>query len=335
MTESTDTTPSKKPRKLRYLSGLQSSGELHLGNYFGAIKQHLDRQIIGESFYFLANYHALTTVHDRALLSRYTFEAAATYLALGLDPAKALLYRQSDVPEVCELTWLLLTATPMGELERAVSYKDKLARNISASAGLFTYPVLMAADILGYDATTVPVGKDQVQHLEMAREIARAFNHQYGEKVFIEPEAKLGTAAIVPGIDGQKMSKSYGNSIPIFASGKPLKKLVGKIVTDSKSLGDPLDPDSCNVFALFALFATDDERTEMADKYRAGAIGYGDAKKGLIEKIESTFGDARARYEHLLAHPDEVEDVLRAGGAKARAVCRKVTDRARAACGVA
>lgn len=322
-------------RKQRYLSGLQSSGTLHLGNYFGAIRQHLDLQVEGESFYFLANYHALTTLHDREAVARNTFEAAATYLALGLDPSTALLYRQSDVPEVCELTWLLLTATPMGELERAVSYKDKVAKNIAASAGLFTYPVLMAADILGYDSTTVPVGKDQVQHLEMAREIARSFNHQYGEKVFLEPEARLGTAPIVPGIDGAKMSKSYGNSIPIFATGKPLKKLVGKIVTDSKSMGDPLDPETCNVFALYALFADEAEKAEMADKYRVGAVGYGDAKKALIEKIEATFGDARARYEHLNAHPDEVEDVLRTCGTRARAICREVTDRARAACGVA
>ncbi len=336
MTETSDPATRKAPkRRERYLSGIQSSGDLHLGNYFGAIRQHLDLQVAGESYYFLANYHALTTIHDKEQLARYTFDAAATYLALGLDPEVAILFRQSDVPEVCELTWLLLTATPMGELERAVSYKDKVQRNIAASAGLFTYPVLMAADILGYDATTVPVGKDQVQHLEMAREIARSFNHQYGEKVFVEPEARLGTAPVVPGLDGQKMSKSYGNSIPIFVSGKPLKKLVGKIVTDSKSLGDPLDPETCNVFALYSLFADDEEKAEMAERYRAGAVGYGDAKKALMEKIEETFADARARYEHLRSHPDEVEEILRAGGAKAREVCREVTDRARAACGVA
>ncbi len=327
-------TEAKQRPKDRYLSGIQPSGSLHLGNYFGAILQHLAAQEAGRSFYFIANYHALTTVHDAAQLRAYTFEAAATYLALGLDPERSIIFRQSDVPEVTELTWLLLTATPMGELERAVSYKDKTAKGLPASAGLFIYPVLMAADILGYDATVVPVGKDQVQHLEMAREFARAFNHQYGQPVFIEPRHQLSKGAAVPGLDGQKMSKSYDNTIPIFASGKPLKKLVGRIVTDSKAMGSPLDPDTCSVFALYALFATDDEKAEMADKYRKGAIGYGDAKKALMEKIEATFAGARARFAELNADPSVVEDVLREGGKKAREVAREVTDRARAACGL-
>ena len=319
----------------RFLSGIQPSGDLHLGNYFGAMVQHLENQQAGNSFYFIANYHALTTIQDAERLRRNTFETAVSYLAMGLDPERATLFRQSDVPEVTELTWMLLTVTPMGLLERAVSYKDKTARGLAASAGLFTYPALMAADILAYDSNVVPVGADQVQHLEMTRDMAGAFNRTYDTEVFVLPEARLNEAKIVPGVDGQKMSKSYGNGIPMFGSGKKFRKHVMSIVTDSTDVEDPKDPDQCTVFELYALFATDDEKAAMAERYRAGGMGYGDAKKALYEKIDVHFARGRERYAALEADPDYVEDVLRAGAQKARAVAREVTDRARQACGLA
>jgi len=319
----------------RYLSGIQPSGHLHLGNYFGAIRQHLDCQVAGESFYFIASYHALTTIQNAAELRAMTLDAAATYLALGLDPERSTLFRQSDVPEVTELTWLLLTVTPMGLLERAVSYKDKVSKGIPASAGLFAYPALMAADILAYDSTIVPVGADQIQHVEMTRDMAQAFNRTYDAEVFTIPTAKVSDAGSVPGTDGQKMSKSYGNTIPLFASGKELKKTVMSIQTDSTPVEDPKDPDSCNVFALYRLFATADEQAAMRERYAAGGLGYGDAKRDLLGKIEEAFADARARRAALIASPDEVEDVLREGAKRARPVARAVTERARKACGVA
>lgn len=324
----------KPKRPERYLSGIQPSGQLHLGNYFGAIVQHLALQQAGNSFYFLANYHALTTVNDANALRGHTFEAAVTYLALGLDPARSVFFRQSDVPEVTELMWLLLSVTPMGELERAVSYKDKIAKGIAPMAGLFTYPVLMAADILAYDSTCVPVGADQIQHIEMTREFARAFNHTYRSEVFTLPTHRLSVGATVPGLDGQKMSKSYGNTIPLFVTGKPLWKLVSNVKTDSTPVEAPKNPDTCNVFALYALFANATEKAEMAQRYTRGGMGYGEVKKALYEKIEEHFADARARRDQLLKDPAFVEDVLREGAKKARAVARTVTDRARVACGV-
>jgi tryptophanyl-tRNA synthetase len=325
---------SKPKRPERYLSGIQPSGQLHLGNYFGAIRQHLELQHAGNSFYFLANYHALTSVNDAEKLRGFTFEAAVTYLALGLDPERSVFFRQSDIPEVTELMWLLMSVTPMGELERAVSYKDKIAKGIAPLAGLFTYPVLMAADILAYDSTCVPVGADQIQHIEMTREFARAFNHIYGAPVFTLPTHRLSVGATVPGIDGQKMSKSYGNTIPLFLTGKPLWKLVSNIKTDSTPVEAPKNPDTCNVFAIYALFANATEKAEMAERYARGGMGYGDVKKALYEKIEEHFADARARRDRLVKDPSFVDDVLRQGAVKARAVARAVTDRARAACGV-
>jgi len=319
----------------RFLSGIQPSGDLHLGNYFGAMQQHLENQAAGNSFYFIANYHALTTIQDAETLRRNTFDVAASYLAMGLDPARATLFRQSDVPEVTELTWLLLTVTPMGLLERAVSYKDKVARGLPASAGLFTYPALMAADILAYDSNVVPVGADQVQHVEITRDMAGAFNRAFDREVFVLPEARLNEAKIVPGIDGQKMSKSYGNGIPMFLAGKPLKKRVMSIVTDSTPVEDPKDPERCTVYQLYALFASAEEKAALAARYRAGGMGYGDAKKALLEKVDAHFAAGRERYAALRADPSYVEDVLREGAAKARAVARQVLDRARAACGVA
>jgi len=315
----------------RYLSGIQPSGHLHLGNYFGAIRQHIAQQ--DDAFYFIANYHALTTVNDAATLRAQTFDVAATYLALGLDPARATLFRQSDVPEVCELTWLLATVTGMGLLEKAVSYKEKKERGIHASVGLFTYPVLMASDILIYDSDVVPVGSDQVQHVELTRDMAARFNHLYGE-TFKLPRYELGTPVPVPGLDGQKMSKSYGNHIPLFAEGKELKRLVGLITTDSKGLDDPKDPDTCNVFALYKLFATADECEAMAAQYRAGGFGYGHAKQALMAKIDERFGEARERRRRFDAHPEEVEAALAEGAARARAIARTVLARARRACGI-
>ncbi len=317
---------------MRTLSGVQPSGHLHLGNYFGAIRQHIEQQ--DDAFYFIANYHALTTVHDAATLRENTFDVAATYLALGLDPDRATLFRQSDVPEVCELTWLLETVIGMGLLEKAVSYKDKKERGLQASVGLFTYPVLMASDILIYDSDMVPVGSDQVQHVEMTRDFAGRFNSRFGE-TFKLPKYKLGTPVPVPGVDGQKMSKSYGNHIPIFAEGKRLKKLVGSIKTDSKELEDPKDPDTCNVFAIYKLFATEEQQQEMAANYRGGGYGYGHAKKALIEAINDKFGEAREKRKHFYDHPDEVEKALAKGAAKARKIAREVTDRARKNCGLA
>jgi tryptophanyl-tRNA synthetase len=339
-------TTTKAP--VRFLSGVQPSGKLHLGNYFGAIKQHIDLQHEGTCFYFIADYHAMTTIQENAerlaaetkkpvrpgdLLRQYTLDVALDYLALGLDPDKAIFFRQSDVPEVTELAWILGTVTNMGLLERAVSYKDKIDRGIEASVGLFTYPVLMAADILIYRSNVVPVGKDQVQHIEMTRDMAERFNRVYAE-VFPIPNYRLDRGSKVPGTDGQKMSKSYGNTIEIFAEGKPLQKTVMGIKTDSKPLGSPLDPDTCTVYALYSLVATEEERAEMAAKYRAGAIGYGEAKKQLFGKIDAYFAPAREKRKELVQNPDYVEGVLRSGAARARAEAQKTMELVRGAVGM-
>ena len=318
---------------MRILSGVQPTGGLHLGNYFGAIKQHIELQDEGEAFYFIANYHALTTVHDRQALLDNTREVAAAYLALGLDPSRSTFFRQSDVPEVTELTWLLACCVGTGLLERAHSYKDKLAKGITPSFGLFAYPVLMAADILAYRSKLVPVGRDQVQHVEMTQDMAQAFNHRYGE-VFVRPEVRLSPTPRVPGVDGQKMSKSYGNTIELFAEGQALKKSVMGIVTSSTALGQPLDPDGCTVFALFSLFASAEEREAMAGRYRAGGIGYGEAKKTLLARVDEFFAPAREKHRALLEHPDEIEDVLRQGAQRARAEAASVLDQARKAAGL-
>src|SRR5713226_5543357 len=295
---------------LRILSGVQPSGKLHLGNYFGAVKQHIALQNEGLCFYFIADYHAMTTIQDPQILRDHTHDVALDYLALGLDPDKCIFFRQSDVPEVTELTWILSTVTNMGLLERAVSYKEKIDKGIEASVGLFTYPVLMAADILIYRSNLVPVGKDQVQHIEMTQDIAGKFNRQYGE-VFPIPTFRLDKESKVLGTDGQKMSKSYGNTIDIFAEGKPLQKTVMSIVTDSKQVADPKDPEHCNVFALYSLFATDAEQQAMAERYRAGGMGYAVAKEALLEKIDASFTPARQRRKELGQDPSYVEDILR------------------------
>jgi tryptophanyl-tRNA synthetase len=309
-------TNEQRPR--RFLSGVQPTGKLHLGNYFGAVKQHIAHQNEGQCFYFIADYHALTTIQDPQALRENVRDAALDYLALGLDPNKAVFFRQSDVPEVTELAWVLATVTNMGLLERAVSYKEKVDKGIEASVGLFTYPMLMAADILIYRSHVVPVGKDQVQHIEMTADMAGKFNRAYRE-IFPIPTYRLDKESKVPGIDGQKMSKSYGNTIDIFAEGKPLRKVVMSIVTDSSTVADPKDPDKCNVFALYSLFATDEEKAAMAARYRAGGMGYGEAKNALLQKIEDYFAAARERRRQLAKDPATVEDVLRQGAQKARA----------------
>jgi len=310
--------PSPSPARRRILSGVQPSGKLHLGNYFGAVKQHIALQDEADCFYFIADYHALTTISDPNVLRENTRDVALDYLALGLDPQKATFFRQSDVPEVTELAWILSTVTNMGLLERAVSYKEKVDKGIEASVGLFTYPMLMAADILIYRSHLVPVGKDQVQHIEMTQDMAGKFNRAYGE-VFPIPDFRLDKESKVPGIDGQKMSKSYGNTIEIFAEGKPLQKRVMSIVTDSKTVEEPKDPAQCNVFALYSLFATDTERQTLAERYRAGGMGYGESKKLLLDKINQYFAPAREKRRELVRNPDTVEGVLRASAKRARA----------------
>src|SRR5262245_16857250 len=310
------------PSKPRILSGVQPSGKLHLGNYFGAVKQHIELQTQGECFYFIADYHALTTIQHAETLRDNSRDVALDYLALGFDPSQAVFYRQSEVPETTELTWILSTVTNMGLLERAVSYKEKIDKGIEASVGLFTYPVLMAADILIVRSNIVPVGRDQVQHIEMTQDMAGKFNRAYGE-VFPIPGYRLDKGAKVLGTDGQKMSKSYGNTIDIFAEGKPLEKVVMSIKTDSTPMGQPLDPDQCNVFALYSLMATDDERAALAADYRGGKIGYGGAKKLLHAKINAYFAPFRDKRKELVQRPDYVEDVLREGAKKARVETEK------------
>jgi tryptophanyl-tRNA synthetase len=317
----------------RILSGVQPSGKLHLGNYFGAVRQHIALQHEAECFYFIADYHALTTTQNAEKLRDYTRDVALDYLALGLDPNKAVFFRQSDVPETTELAWILGTVTNMGLLERAVSYKEKIEKGIDASVGLFTYPVLMAADILIYRSHLVPVGKDQVQHLEMTQDIAGRFNRAYRE-VFPIPNYRLDKESKVIGTDGQKMSKSYGNTIDIFAEGKPLKKTVMSIVTDSSTVADPKDPDKCNLFALYSLFASDDEKAAMAARYRAGGMGYGEVKIALLEKIDGFFGPFRERRKELAQSPDLVEDALRQGARRARAEAQKTMALVREAVGM-
>jgi tryptophanyl-tRNA synthetase len=322
-------------RPKRILSGVQPSGTLHLGNYFGAMRQHVALQHEGEAFYFIADFHALTTVQDKERLPALVRDVALDYLAIGLDPERATFFRQSDVPEVTELTWLLATVTPMGLLERATSYKDKIARGLAPRAGIFLYPVLMAADILAYQSDLVPVGKDQVQHLEMARDMADAFHSAFRCEVFRRPAARLAEhAEIVPGTDGQKMSKSYGNTIDLFAEGKALKTAVMSIKTDSRGVEEPKDPESCDVYRLYRLVAEPAQSAAMAQRLAAGGYGYGDAKKELLAAIEARFGPLREKRRQLAADPAHVEDVLVQGARRARAVAGTTLERAREAVGM-
>ncbi len=306
-------------QKKTILSGIQPSGRLHLGNYFGAIRQHLDFQHRGDAFYFIANYHSLTSVQEGALLRQYTFDVALDYLALGMKPEKCAFFAQSDVPQVLELSWILGTLTPVSMMEKGVSYKDKVAQGLQPNIGLFTYPVLQAADILIYHSDVVPVGADQKQNIEMSRDLAARFNRIYdGDYLRIPEPFIVESVATVPGVDGRKMSKSYDNTIDIFDQGKTLKKKVMSLVTDSTPLEEPKDPDKCNVYALIRLFATEEKNKDIRDKYISGGFGYGHAKKELLALIEDYFSEARDRRENLAKRPDTVWDMLREGGLKAR-----------------
>ena len=319
---------------MRILSGIQPSGALHLGNYFGMMKPAIELQEKGEAFYFIANYHSMTSLFDPEQRRQNTRDVALDFLACGLDPQKAVFFRQSDVPEVCELTWMLGTLTPMGLLERAHSFKDKIAKGISPNHGLFAYPVLMAADILIYDSNLVPVGRDQKQHVEMTRDIAIKFNEAYGE-TFVIPEPQIREeVAVVPGTDGQKMSKSYGNTIEIFGNEKALRKKVMSIVMDSRTPQEPKPDADKNLAVQLLKVISPAAGKDFEDKLRVGGLGYGDLKKALFESYWSYFASARAKRAELASNPDYVEQALRDGAAKARAVARQVLKRARAASGL-
>jgi len=312
---------------MRYLSGIQPSGTVHIGNYFGAMRRHIERQEGNDCFYFIADYHALTTIKDPEEMRRNVLDVALDYLAIGLDPNQAVIFRQSDVPQVVELAWVLSTIAPMGLLSRCHSFKDKVAKNVEASLGLFAYPVLMAADILIYDSERVPVVKDQKQHLEVTRDIAQTFNRIYGD-TFVIPEEEIESAtAVVPGVDGQKMSKSYSNTIEMFASEKQLKKATGRIVTDSKAVEDPKDPAGNTIYQLYCLMASPAECAEMERRFRAGGYGYGDAKGALRQKILEYFGPFRERRDVLARDPDKVFAILEDGAQRARRVAEKTLRR--------
>jgi len=322
-------------KKKTILSGIQPSGKLHIGNYFGAMRQHIRMQDEGDAFYFLANYHSLTSISDGRQLEEFTLDVVLDYLALGLDPDKCTFFAQSDVPQTTELAWILGTVTPVSLMEKGVSYKDKVAQGLSPNIGLFTYPVLQAADILIYHSDLVPVGEDQKQNIEICRDLAGKLNHVYGRDLLVVPkEYIVKSVAIVPGVDGRKMSKSYGNTIGIFDEGKDLKKKVMSIQTDSTPLEDPKDPEKCNVFALIKLFADKDSQNEIAEKYRSGGYGYGHAKKELLGLINDYFAEARERRKELTKKPDYVRDVLREGGIKARERAESVMEPVRSATGL-
>lgn len=313
----------------RVLSGIQPSGKLHIGNYFGMMQPMIRHMETADLYVFIVDLHALTSVQDRERLRQGTLEAAADFLALGLDPDRCTFWVQSDVPEVCELTWMLSVLTPMGLLERCHAFKDKVAKNIPASHGLFSYPVLMAADILLYQSQVVPVGKDQKQHVEVARDIAIRFNNAFGE-TFVVPEPEINeTTAIVPGIDGQKMSKSYDNTIPIFLGEKELRKRVMAIQTDATPVEAPKNPDICNLYALLKLFAPAEKMQAVHELYVNGGAAYGYLKQDLFELINEYFADARRKKEELLANPDYLRQILAKGAEKARAKATVTLDLAR------
>jgi tryptophanyl-tRNA synthetase len=319
---------------MRVLSGIQPTGRFHWGNYFGAIKQYIELQYENDGFYFIADLHALTTVRDPAQLRANVRDAALDLLALGLDPSRATLFIQSHVPEVSELYWLLMTGTPMGLLERCVAYKDKMARGIKADAGLFSYPVLMAADILAYDSQCVPVGEDQIQHIEVCRDLAGSFNHYYGD-TFVIPSARvLQETAKVPGTDGQKMSKSYDNTLALFDDPKDLRKKIMRISTDSRPMEDPKDPDTDHLYQLYSLFSTAEQREEVRAMYLRGGFGYGEIKKRLADVADEFLEPLRKKRQELVQDPKRVQDALEAGARRAREVASDVLRRAQSACGL-
>lgn len=319
---------------MRVLSGIQPTGRFHWGNFFGAIRQYIDLQHSNDGFYFIADLHALTTVRDPEVLRQNVLDAALDLLALGLDPAKATLFVQSYVPEVSELSWLLMTGTPMGLLERCHAYKEKKERGIKSDAGLFTYPVLMAADILAYDADMVPVGADQIQHVEVCRDLAGSFNHAFGE-TFVLPKAKvLEESAKVPGTDGQKMSKSYDNTLPLFGDVKAIRKQIMRITTDSRPMEDPKDPEGDHLYDLLRLVGSPAEIDAMGETYRRGGFGYGEVKKAVAAASEEYFAAARARRSELEQDLGYVDQVLAQGAEKARSKAADVLSRAQKACGL-
>ena len=325
---------------MRILSGIQPSGALHIGNYFGMMQPAVALQVEGDALYFIADYHALTTLHDAAALRTNSRRVALDFLACGLDPGRATLFRHSDVPQVTELAWILSTVAPMGLFERAHSYKDKLARGISPTVGLFNYPVLMAADILIYDSDIVPVGKDQKQHIEMTRDLAVKMNETYGQsepdgRIFKLPEARIRPATeTVPGIDGQKMSKSYGNNIDIFGDENEMRKRVMSIVTDSTSVEAPKDPASSTIFKLYSLVASKEEIADMRERFLKGGTGYGDFKKQLFEKVWDYFAPMRKRREEILNDKAYIDDVLARGAKRANEIADQVMQRVREAVGL-
>ena len=325
---------------MRILSGIQPSGTLHIGNYFGMMKPAIALQAEGEALYFIADYHALTSVRDPAILRENIRRVAIDFLACGLDPERATLFRHSDVPQVTELAWILSTVAPMGLLERAHSYKDKLARGLSATVGLFSYPVLMAADILIYDSDVVPVGKDQKQHIEMTRDLAVKMNETFGQQeqdgqVFKLPEARIQAATqTVPGIDGQKMSKSYGNNIDIFGDEKEMRKRIMSIVTDSTPVEAPKEPTESTIFKLYSLVSSKDEIAAMREQFLKGGTGYGDFKKQLFEKLWEYFAPMRKRREEILADKSYIDDVLEKGATRANEIADQVMKRVREAVGL-
>ena len=319
---------------MRILSGIQPSGVLHIGNYFGMMRPAIALQAEGEAFYFIADYHALTSVRDRKVLRENSRHVALDFLACGLDPERAAVFRQLDVPQVTELAWILSTVAPMGLLERSHSYKDKLARGMLPSVGLFNYPVLMAADILIYDSDVVPVGKDQKQHIEITRDLAVKMNETFGE-IFRLPEPRIQAATeVVPGIDGQKMSKSYGNNIDIFGEEKETRKRVMSIVTDSTPVEAPKDPSKSTIFQLYSLVASKNEAAEMRERFEKGGTGYGDFKKQLFEKLWEYLAPMRKRREEILADKSYIDNVLARGAERANEVADQVMKRVRSAVGL-
>lgn len=319
----------------RILSGIKPTGKPHLGNFFGMMQPAIEWQDRGEAYYFIADYHALTTVHDPAALREYTRGVALDFIACGLDPERSVIWRQSDVPEVTELTWLLSCVTPMPMLENCHAYKDHLAKEKVPSHGLFAYPVLMAADILMYDSNIVPVGRDQKQHVEVTRDIAGAFNRVFKSEVFVIPEASiLPTVATIPGLDGQKMSKSYGNTIELFEEEKALRKKIMGIVTDSTPVDAPKDPEKSSIVGLYKLIASEPDVKQMEDEFRAGGVGYGDFKKRLFARLWEYFAPQRARRAELAADPAYIDQVLAKGAERARAVAHETMKRVRAAVGL-
>lgn len=318
----------------RVLTGIQPSGTLHLGNYFGTMRQSIEAQDTNQCFYFIANYHAMTSCPRPEDLRARTMQVAIDFLACGIAPEKTVFWRQSDVPQVQELAWFLSCVCPMGLLERCHSYKDKLAHGLEATHGLFAYPALMAADILLFHADYVPVGKDQKQHLEVTRDLAMAFNRRFGDTLTIPDAIIQPDVAVIPGLDGQKMSKSYNNTIELFGEGKAIRSKFMKIKTDSTPVEDPKNPDTCNVFLLYRLMATTEEAEALRQQYLAGGMGYGVAKQLLFEKYTDYFAEARARRAELMANPAKVEEILQEGARKARAVAEESMLKIRAAVGL-